>query len=101
MASIRVALRNEARRLAAADDAGAFSGEYHVPAAAILRLHRMVQVSDRPVEALRWAWRSQLATYVDSQGHLDGLAAMYLHAALLAIEHGSRDGGAPGGNERP
>ena len=97
VASIRVALKNEARRLAAADDAGAFSGEYHVPTAAIMRLHRMLRISDKPVEVLRWAWRSQLASYVESRTHLDGLAAMYLHAALLDMERGERDRGLPNG----
>ncbi|HSK98221.1 MAG TPA: hypothetical protein VK891_16460 [Euzebyales bacterium] len=86
MASIRLTLRNEARRLAAAaDDAEAADCGYHVPSFAILRLHRMLQNSDRPVEVLRWAWRSQLATYIDSGSHLDGLASMYLHAALLDL----------------
>lgn len=86
MASIRVTLRNEARRLAAAaDDTEASDCGYHVPTYAILRLHRMLQNSDRPVEVLRWAWRSQLASYVDSGAHLDGLASMYLQAALLDL----------------
>jgi hypothetical protein len=90
VASIRVTLKHEARRLAAAaeetadDDCG-----YHVPTYAILRLHRILANSDRPVEVLRWAWRSQLASYVDSGSHLDGLASMYLHAALLDLR---RDG---------
>jgi hypothetical protein len=86
VASIRVTLKNEALRLAAAandtaeDDCG-----YHVPRYAILRLHRMLANSDRPAEVLRWAWRSQLASYVDSGSHLDGVAGMYLHAALLDL----------------
>jgi hypothetical protein len=89
VASIRLTLKNEARRLAAAaDEAETADCGYHVPNFAILRLHRMLQNSDRPVEVLRWAWRSQLATYVDSGSHLDGLASMYLHAALLDLRRG-------------
>jgi hypothetical protein len=85
--SIRVTLKNEARRLAAAvDDAETSDSGYIIPSYAILRIHRMLQNSDRPVEVLRWAWRSQLATYVDSGSRLDGLASIYLHAALLDIE---------------
>lgn len=92
MASIRVTLRNEARRLAAtASDTGASDCGYHVPTFAILRMHRMLQNSDRPVEVLRWAWRSQLASYMDSGSHLDGLASMYLHAALLDLRRGAAD----------
>jgi hypothetical protein len=95
VASIRITLRNEARRLAAAaDEAEASDCGYHVPSFAILRLHRMLQNSDRPVDALRWAWRSQLAAYVDSGSHLDGLASMYLHAALLDLRRGD-DAGMP------
>jgi hypothetical protein len=87
VASIRVTLRNEARRLAAAaDDIEVSDSGYHVPTFAILRLHRMLQNSDRPADVMRWAWRSQLATYVDSGSHLDGLASMYLQAALLELD---------------
>lgn len=87
MASIRVTLKNEARRLAAAvDDAETSESGYHIPTYAILRLHRMLQNSDRPADVLRWAWRSQLATYIDSGSRLDGLATIYLHAALLDME---------------
>jgi hypothetical protein len=82
-----VTLKNEARRLAAAvDDAEPSESGYHVPSYAILRLHRMLQNSDRPADVLRWAWRSQLASYVESRSHLDGLATIYLHAALLDME---------------
>jgi hypothetical protein len=85
--SIRVTLKNEARRLAAAaDDVDMSERGYHIPSYAILRLHRMLQNSDRPIEALRWAWRSQLASYVDSRSRIDGLATIYLHAALLDME---------------
>ena len=88
--SIRITLKNEARRLAAAvDDAEASDSGYHVPTYAILRLHRMLQNSDRPADVLRWAWRSQLASYVDSKNRLDGLATIVLHAALLDIERDS------------
>jgi hypothetical protein len=86
--SIRVTLKNEARRLAAAvDDADTTERGYHVPNYAILRLHRMLQNSDQPADVLRWAWRSQLASYVDTGSRLDGLATIYLHAALLDMEH--------------
>jgi hypothetical protein len=86
VASIRVTLKNEALRLAAAaDDTADGDCGYHVPTYVILRLHRMLANSDRPVEVLRWAWRSQLASYVDSGSHLDGIAGMYLHAALLDL----------------
>jgi len=95
VASIRVTLRNEARRLAAAGTEEAADGGYHVPGFAILRLHRMLQNSHRPVDVLRWAWRSQLASYVDSGSHLDGLASLYLHAALLELRR--RDDAEPAG----
>jgi hypothetical protein len=82
-----VTLKNEARRLAAAvDDEETSESGFHVPTYAILRLHRMLQNSDRPADVLRWAWRSQLASYVESRSRLDGLATIYLHAALLDME---------------
>jgi hypothetical protein len=86
-----VILKNEARRLAAAvDDAQTSDAGYHVPTYAILRLHRMLQNSERPADVLEWAWRSQLATYVDSGSRLDGLATIFLHAALLDIDRDTR-----------
>ena len=88
MASIRVAVKQEACRLAAAHGVGVFNGDYCVRSADIVRLQRMLNSSGRPVETLRWAWRSQLATYVDSGSHVDGLATIYLHAALLDLHHG-------------
>lgn len=88
MASMRVSIKNEARRLAAAD-AGTTSGRYGVSQVTIRRLQQMLQVSDRPVQVLRWAWRSQLATYIDSDSYVEGLASMYLHATLLDMQHGN------------
>lgn len=88
MASIRVALKDEARRLAAHHDAGALSRNPPIPPAVIPRLQRMLDASDQPIEVLRWAWRSQLATYVDSGSPVDELATIYLHAALLDLQHG-------------
>lgn len=88
MASIRVAVKDEACRLAALHDVGAPHHNDHIPVAVIARLQRMLDASDRPVEVLRWAWRSQLAIYVRSGSHIDELATIYLHAALLDLEHG-------------
>lgn len=88
MASIRVAVKHEARRLAAVHDAGVFTRNPPIPPTVIPRLQRMLDASDQPIEVLRWAWRSQLATYVGSGSPIDELATIYLHAALLDLEHG-------------
>jgi hypothetical protein len=90
VASIRVALKDEACRLAAVHEADARRCNHPIPAVVIARLQRMLDGSDRPVEVLRWAWRSQLATYVDSGCPVDELATIYLHAALLDLEHGNQ-----------
>ena len=92
MASIRVAIKDEARRLAAAHDVGLLTRNPPIPASVIPRLQRMLDASDRPIEVLRWAWRSQLATYVDSGSPIDELATIYLHAALLDLQHGDHTG---------
>ena len=88
MVSIRVAVKDEACRLAALHEAGGRHHNDRLPIAVIVRLQRMLDASDRPVEMLRWAWRSQLATYVHSGSQIDELATIYLHAALLDLEHG-------------
>lgn len=88
MASIRVAVKDEARRLAAVHEAGVLTGNHPIPPTVIVRLQRMLETSDQPVEVLRWAWRSQLATYVDSGSPIDELATIYLHAALLDLQLG-------------
>jgi hypothetical protein len=92
VASIRVAVKDEARRLAAVHDAHVLTGDHHIPPTVIVRLQRMLGASDQPVEVLRWAWRSQLATYVDSGNPIDELATIYLHAALLDLQHGGPKG---------
>jgi hypothetical protein len=88
VASIRVAVKDEACRLAAVHHAGGGRDNHRIPIAVITRLQRMPATSDRPVEVLRWAWRSQLAAYVDSGSGIDELATIYLHVALLDLEHG-------------
>lgn len=91
MASIRVTLTHEARRLAASDGGGESPGAVEVPPAAVARLQGMARTSGRPVRVLRWAWRSQVASYIDSRQFLDGLATIYLHAALLDAERRERE----------
>lgn len=85
MASVRVAVVHTAQRLAhaAVETAPAVADGCAISAETIDRLQRAASVSERPISTLRWAWRSQTARYVDSGGHADGLAAIYLLAALL------------------
>lgn len=96
MVSIRVAVKDEARRLAAVHDAEVLTGNHRIPPDVITRLQRMLDTSDRPLEVLRWAWRTQLATYVDSGRPIDELATIYLHAALLDLQHGPQPSGHSG-----
>ncbi|HSK91119.1 MAG TPA: hypothetical protein VK875_07390 [Euzebyales bacterium] len=96
MASVRVAVLHAAQHLAreAAHAGGDPAGGCEVPAEAIDRLQRAASLADRPVWTLRWAWRSQIQRYVDSRGHVDGLAAMYLLATLLRADtEAARAGG--------
>ena|ERR687898_617236 len=97
MASLRISLINEARQLAvAAGDPTTGDHGYHVPAEAVARLHSRLRDADEPVKTLQWAWRSQRARHDETGWHRDGLAALYLLAALIDLQpgrpmpHGSR-----------
>jgi hypothetical protein len=85
MASVRLAVVRTAQRLAeaAVEMAPAVADGCAIPAETIDRLQHAARVGERPTSTLRWAWRSQTARYVDSGGDVDGLAVMYLLAALI------------------
>lgn len=85
MASVRVAVVDLAQRLAHAAEGGApaIVVGYTISAETIIRLRSAASMSQRPQLTLRWAWRSQTARWVDTDEHTDGVAAMYLLAALL------------------
>ena len=86
MASVRVALKREAQRLAepATASAGA-ADEVCVPGEAVQRLYALVQTCEQPERTLRWAWQSLRRTHSVSGRYVDGLAAIYLLATLLHI----------------
>lgn len=85
MASVRVAVVDTALRLARAAEGErrAGIGGYAISVDTILNLHRAAAMAQRPQSTIRWAWRSQTARFVDTGGHIDGVASMYLLAALL------------------
>lgn len=95
MASVRVAVVDIAQRLAYAAEGGppAIVVGYSIPVETVGRLRSAASVSQRPQSTLRWAWRSQTARWVDTDDHTDGVAAMYLLAALLqpALDAGRGD----------
>jgi hypothetical protein len=86
MASLRISLINEAKQLAAAADLVGSDHGYHVPAATIERIHRRLRCVDEPVKVLEWAWRWQRARHDESGWRVDGLAALYLLAALIDLQ---------------
>lgn len=87
MSSLRTSLINEAKQLAAAAGDPTSSGNgYHVPAEAVERLHGRLRGTDEPAKTLQWAWRSQRARHDETGWHGDGLAALYLLAALLDLQ---------------
>lgn len=90
MASVRASLRQHARRLAHMTDGHGDVGQ--VPGWIVEQLRAAAQRAERPTSTLRWAWRSQHATYRGTGKRADGLAAVYLHAALLADQQGDRAG---------
>ena len=88
MASLRISLINEARQLAAAADDPTTDGHgYHVPPETVARLHSRLHGVDDPARVLQWAWRSQRARFDETGWHRDGLAALYLLAALIDLRH--------------
>jgi hypothetical protein len=86
MASLRISLINEAMQLAAAAGNTTDHG-YHVPADVVARLHGRLRGTDEPAKTLQWAWRSQRARHDKTGWHRDGLAALYLLAALIDLQH--------------
>lgn len=86
MASLRISLINEAKQLAAAADLVGSGHGYHVPAATIERIHRRLRCIDEPAKILEWAWRWQRARHDESGWRVDGLAALYLLAALIDLQ---------------
>jgi hypothetical protein len=86
MASLRISLINEAKQLAAAADLVGSGHGYHVPAATIDRIHRRLRCVDEPGKVLEWAWRWQRARHDESGWRVDGLAALYLLAALIDLQ---------------
>lgn len=87
MASVRASVRHRALQLAHSTDDGAAHDVVHVPAWVIEQLRRTAHQAEEPTSTLRWAWRSQHANYLDSHRRADGLATVYLLAALLVDEH--------------
>ena len=86
MASMRVALKREAQRLAEPATAMAdHADEVCVPGEAVRRLYALVQTCEQPERTLQWAWRSLRRTHSVSGRYADGLAATYLLATLLYI----------------
>lgn len=90
MASVRAAVRHRALQLAHGADSGVAGDVLHVPASVIDQLRRAAHQAEEPTSTLRWAWRSQHADYLGSRTHADGLATVYLLAALLADERPAR-----------
>ena len=87
MASLRISVINEARGLAAAaGDQTADGSGYEVPAEIVERLHSRLRGADEPARILQWAWRSQRARFDETGSHGDGLAALYLLAALIDLQ---------------
>lgn len=97
MASVRVAVVDIAQRLARAAEGGApaIVVGYTIPAETIIRLRSAARASQRPQLTLRWAWRSQTARWVDTDEYTDGVAAMYLLAALLQPDFDVEQGEQP------
>ena len=97
MASVRLAVVETAQQLAldAYDGMPAAVDGYVIPAETIVRIRRAASLGQRPESVLRWAWRSQTARYVDSRSFIDGVATMYLLAALLEPDV------APGNEQAP
>ena len=88
MASLRISVINEARSLAAAaDDPTAEDRGYDVPTEVVRRLHTRLHSADDPAKILQWAWRSQRLRFDETGWHRDGLAALYLLAALIDLQH--------------
>jgi hypothetical protein len=88
MASLRISLINEARRLAAAAaDPTTDATGYDVPAEVVERLHNRLRGADNPARTLQWALRSQRARFDETGWQREGLAALYLLAALIDLPH--------------
>jgi len=86
VASVRVALKREARRLAAPVTDGAEDGdEVCISGAAVRHLYALVQTCEQPERTLRWAWRSQRRTHSATGSYVDGLAATYLLATMIHL----------------
>lgn len=101
MASLRISLINEAKQLAAAADLVGNGHGYHVPAATIERIHRRLRCVDEPVKVLEWAWRWQRARHDESGWRVDGLAALYLLAALVDLQTTTKRGWHHGDADAP
>jgi hypothetical protein len=86
MASVRTAVRQRALQLAHSAEYGTADEMMHVPARVIEQLRSAAHLAEEPASTLRWAWRSQHANYLGSRRRADGLATVYLLAALLADE---------------
>jgi len=87
MASLRISLINEARQLAAAaDDPTASEDGYRVPPETVARLRSRLRGTDEPARVLQWAWRSQRARFDETGWQREGLAALYLLAALIDLQ---------------
>lgn len=95
MASLRISLINEAKQLAAAADLVDSDHGYQVPAATIGRIHRRLRCVDEPAKVLEWAWRWQRARHDASGWRVDGLAALYLLAALIDLQSSAPHDPAP------
>jgi hypothetical protein len=85
MASVRTAVRQRALQLAHSAECGT-ANEMPVPPRVIEQLRSVAHLAEEPASTLRWAWRSQHASYLGSRRRADRLATVYLLAALLADE---------------
>jgi hypothetical protein len=101
MASLRISLINEARQLAAAADDPTGEAGYHVPPETVARLHSRLRGVEEPARVLQWAWRSQRARFDETGWHREGLAALYLLAALIDLQPGGTATGSDGREEDP
>lgn len=86
MASVRMALKREAKRLAEPATASAVDDdEVCISGEAVRRLYALVQACEQPERTLQWAWRSQRHRHTVTGSHADGLAATYLLATMLYV----------------
>lgn len=87
MASVRASVRQRARELAHGCDPHTTTHDVaQVPSTVIDQLDRIARRAEEPASTLRWAWRVQRASYLDSRRATDGVASTYLLATLLAAE---------------